>query len=198
MGCDTLLLGNQFPSCRVNFELLNPEGTAFLQNIRSHSTSDTVWHPRRHEFPRQVSHLDKKLPTVTYSLWHLKVHNQPATVPSTKPDKSIHTASSHLFKTNFDINVTCMPSLLCHPVSSCFFEFLTSTLQAVTASPSLTWSPYWHIISGLHSFFTHEKTALHFQDMLHNLFYCPQNDIYFSIYLVFCSNIMFIINHTII
>ena len=63
-GCDTLLLGNQFPSCRVNLELLNPEGTAFLQNIWNHSSSDRVWHPRRHEFPRQFSHLDKKLPTV--------------------------------------------------------------------------------------------------------------------------------------
>jgi len=107
-------------------------------------TSQKTWIPETIQSFRQE---------VTYGLWHLYVHyylhNQPATVSSTKPDKSIHTASSHLFKTNFDINVTRIPSLECHPVSSCFFESLPSTLQAVTVSSYLPWSPYWHIISGL-------------------------------------------------
>jgi hypothetical protein len=47
---------------------LNLKGIAFLQNIRNHSSSYTVLQPRSHEFPRQVCHFDKKLPTV-YDTW---------------------------------------------------------------------------------------------------------------------------------
>jgi len=51
-----------------------------------------------------------------------------------------------------------------------------------------------------YSFYAFRKqgSLLHFQDILHNIFYFPQNDIYFVIFIFICSNNMFFINHGLI
>ena len=104
-----------------------------LHSFKISGTTHPVWHPRKTWIPKTSRSFRQE---VTYSLWHPKVHyylhNQPVTVPSTKPDKSIHTALSHLLKTNFDINVTCMTSLVGHPISSCFF--LISTIHTASSN----------------------------------------------------------------